>query len=630
MFFPEPGKHVVEAILPEDSVTADNRRWCVVEFPEHEVFWSDEMFEILGFPVSKITPALEGVALFTPESLEKVDAAMQKCITDGTPIDLELEIHNKSGRLLTVRCRGEVERDAHGNVVRLSGAFQDITELRRIEKEGQRLAARLTATLENMPDPFYLLDDDWKFIYLNDEATRILKRSAQDLIGKSVWAEFPELLATELHDQFQCANRDKEPDLFQFFFPPLEHWFEVSVYPSADGMAVYFKVITERLALEEQLRQSQRLDSVGQLTGGVAHDFNNLLTVIMGNAELLVDELPDSDDRKSLAETILNAAIGGADLIQRLLSFARRQALDPVPVNANDLIVRMNKLLRRSLGEHIEIDFIGGENLWQALADPSRLESAVLNLCINARDAMPHGGNLTIETQNVTIAQDYAEQHVEFQPGNYVIIAVSDTGAGIKPEHMQRVFEPFFTTKGPGKGTGLGLSMVYGFVKQSNGHITIYSEPGEGTTVKLFLPQIVDANAKDVNIEDPTVLPLGAEKILLVEDNDLVRQYSSSQLSALGYDVVETSSGPEALELLQKRDDFDLLFTDIVMPGGMNGRQLADAARELHPQLLVLYTSGYTDNAIVHHGRLDPGAHLLNKPYGRAELARKIREVLDL
>ena len=289
----------------------------------------------------------------------------------------------------------------------------------------------------------------------------------------------------------------------------------------------------------------------------------------------------------------------------------------------------MDMLFRRTLGEHVEIELIRGEDLWMALVDPAQLESAILNLCINARDAMQDGGRLTIETSNVTITQDYADQHVEVNPGHHVLVAISDTGSGIAPEALSKVFEPFYTTKGIGKGTGLGLSMVYGFIKQSHGHVKIYSEPGEGTVVKMYLPLAMGGPSELEQPREEAAPPPGTETILIVEDDELVRRFASSQLSGLGYNVLEADNGVKALEIIRERDDLDLLFTDVVMPGGMNGRQLADAAHELRPELKVLYTSGYTDNAIVHHGRLDPGAKLLGKPYGRLQLARKIREVLD-
>ena len=386
--------------------------------------------------------------------------------------------------------------------------------------------------------------------------------------------------------------------------------------------------ITQRVLLEQRLQRSERMEAIGQLTGGVAHDFNNLLTVMLGNAEILVEKLVGQPRLLELAEMTRTAAVRGADLTHRLLAFARRQALEPTAVRVNTLIASMNVLLRRTLGGQVEIETIQAAGLWDALVDPSQLEGALLNLCLNARDAMPGGGRLTIETANVWIDQAYADQHNEVRPGQYVLVAVSDTGTGIAAEHLDRVFEPFFTTKDSGKGTGLGLSMVYGFVKQSQGHIKIYSEPGQGSTVKMYLPRA--AQRAQPQPAGPVHAPAteGSETILLVEDDELVCRYAEDQLRGLGYRVITAHTGAQALEVLQQNPDIDLLFTDVMMPDGMNGRQLADAALVMRPGLRVLYTSGYTENAIIHHGRLDPGIQLLNKPYTRAGLARKVRAAL--
>jgi CheY-like chemotaxis protein len=293
------------------------------------------------------------------------------------------------------------------------------------------------------------------------------------------------------------------------------------------------------------------------------------------------------------------------------------------------MVSEMDRMLRRTLGENIEIKLVRGDQLWQAFFDRAQLESALLNLCINARDAMPEGGMLTIETANVHIEADYAERNPGAVPGPHVLLAVSDSGEGIRSDVLPRIFEPFFTTKGNGRGTGLGLSMVYGFIKQSRGHIKVYSELGEGTTFRIYLPKALDPS--EVVIQQPPndEVCKGSERILAVEDDAMVRRFATDQLRLLGYQVIEATDGPSALAILRSDEPVDLLFTDVVMPGGMNGRQLADAAVEVRPGLKVLYTSGYTSNAILHNGRLSPGAHLLNKPYGRRELASKIREALD-
>ncbi|MFN3955288.1 MAG: PAS domain S-box protein [Pararhodobacter sp.] len=386
--------------------------------------------------------------------------------------------------------------------------------------------------------------------------------------------------------------------------------------------------VTDQRQLEQQLSESQRLESIGRLTGGIAHDFNNLLTVILGNSELMVERLDDNPRLRDLAEMCGNAALRGAELTNRLLAFARRQPLAPKSTDINRLIKGLESMLRRTIGGQIEMELVHGGGLWKALIDTPQLESAILNLCINARDAMPDGGKLTIETANASLNDDYARTAHGVDPGQYVMITVSDTGCGMNAEILARVFEPFFTTKEAGKGSGLGLSMVYGFVKQSRGHVRIYSEPGHGTAVKLYLPRVTVGHESAPAPAIAGKIERGVEHILLVEDDDLVRMHVEGLLQGLGYHVTTAPDGHTALSLLEGEGVFDLLFTDVVMPGGISGRQLADHAARLRPNLPVLFTSGYTENSIVHHGRLDPGVELLQKPYRRQQLAAKLRKML--
>lgn len=386
---------------------------------------------------------------------------------------------------------------------------------------------------------------------------------------------------------------------------------------------------TEQRETAERLLRAQKMDAIGRLTGGVAHDFNNLLTVMLGNGEMLKEELGAFPQLRKLADMIVVAAGRGAELTGRLLAFARRQPLEPCLVDVNELLAGMEGLLRRTLEAHIDIRIMLADNGCRAEVDPGQLESALLNLVLNARDAMASGGQLTIETTTAMLDDSYAEGSQEGKAGEYIMISISDTGVGMPENVAQRAFEPFFTTKEKGKGTGLGLSMVHGFIKQSGGHVRIYSEPGEGTTIRLYLP------LSHVNEALPAAASNGAapsaggsEHILLVEDDDLVRSHVEAMLRSLGYPVSSAAAGSEALDILARHDDIALLFTDVIMPGGMNGPQLARRALELKPGLKVLYTSGYTENAIVHHGRLDPGVRLLSKPYNRRELATSIREIL--
>ena len=393
----------------------------------------------------------------------------------------------------------------------------------------------------------------------------------------------------------------------------------------AEAMVKRFQEIE---ANEAQVRQAQKMEAVGQLTGGVAHDFNNILTVITGCIEMLGDAVKYRPQLVQMTDMIDSAATRGADLTRHLLAFARRQPLQPRSTDVNTLVVDAAQLLRPTLGEQIEIDSMLAHDSARALIDPSQLSTAILNLALNARDAMPNGGKLTLETRNVVLDEDYAAMNPEVIPGSYVMIAVSDTGEGIPGGLLDKVFEPFFTTKGVGKGSGLGLSMVYGFVKQSNGHVKIYSEPGHGTSVKLYLPQASPQEDAQAEEAGAGAAERGDESILIVEDDALVREYVVAQIRRLGYETLAARNAAEALETIDGPRRIDLLFTDVIMPGRMNGRQLATEACKRRPGLKVLYTSGYTENAIVHHGRLDAGVLLLAKPYVSSDLARMIRTAL--
>ena len=389
-----------------------------------------------------------------------------------------------------------------------------------------------------------------------------------------------------------------------------------------------FYAEAERRELAEQaLRQSQKMEAVGQLTGGVAHDFNNLLTIIIGNLGIAKRGVVEAR-----AERALNNALVGAEraaqLTQRLLAFSRRQPLNPRVLDVNKLIVSISDLLARTLGENIELETIGSAGLWNVEADASELESTLLNLALNARDAMPEGGKLTIETSNAYLDDEYCRQHEGLTAGQYVLVAVSDSGAGMSAETIDRAFEPFFTTKEAGKGTGLGLSQVYGFMKQSDGHVRIYSEPGEGTTIKLYLPRRYGDEAALSGDDDIGSERGRGETILIVEDDDGVRQYASEILRDLRYQVIEAKDSATALRLLDADKKFDLLLTDVVLPG-KNGRELATEVENRRPRTKVIFMTGYSRNAIVHHGRLDPGTELIQKPLVERVLARKIRQVLD-
>ena len=478
--------------------------------------------------------------------------------------------------------------------------------------------------------------DGW-ITFVNPSAAKLLgAQSPEDLIGRSIFSLFhPEDREIALErTRIAIVDRHQVP-VIDLRFVGLDGKTRIGAIHAIsfvqDGKTHIMATARDVTALREaeiQLRQAQKMESVGQLTGGVAHDFNNLLTVIIGRLDATVDRIP-ADFRPAI-ESALAAAERGAGLVRQMLAFSRRQVLAPGPVDLNDLTMGMEDLLRRTLGEDVEFEVELRRDLWAAVADRGQVENALLNLAINARDAMPTGGKLTIETDNKNLDADYATHNAEVTPGDYVMLAVTDTGTGMPPEVVERAFEPFFTTKGIGKGSGLGLSMIYGFAKQSRGHLKIYSELGHGTTVRLYLPRNVAEVVPDKELPaETTEHPRGGETILVVEDDELVRSFAVSQLRDLGYRVIEAADARRAGEILAGGESIDLLFTDVVMPGGMTGRQLGDMAKLSRPRLKVLYTSGYTENSIVHQGKLDPGVIFLSKPFRRRDLARKIREALD-
>jgi PAS domain S-box-containing protein len=510
-------------------------------------------------------------------------------------------------------------------------------ERRRTADELSNINARLKTLLDSSPLPIFSLDAAGRVATWNAAAQRIFGYADADAIGR-VFAALPEnkgnAFAT-VHQRVMAGERVQDLQMRWVCRDGRVLDVAHSGAPVRDtgehgpGAVYISEDVTERGKLERQLAQSQKMEAVGQLTGGIAHDFNNILTVITGTIEILAEGVADRPELAAVTQLIDEAAARGAGLTNQLLAFARKQPLQPHETDINALMGEAASLLRPTLGEQIEIDSMLGDELWPALVDRNQLVTAVLNLAINARDAMPGGGKLTLETGNVMLDDAYAAQNPDVQPGPYVMVAVSDSGTGIPAALRDKVFEPFFTTKEIGKGTGLGLSMVYGFVKQSGGHVKIYSEEGFGTTIKLYLPRATE-EAKPV--AEAALMPpraAGHESILVVEDDRMVRDYVVAQLRALGYAATAAANAAEALGILDGGAVPDLLFTDVIMPGGVDGRQLADQARQRHPSLKVLFTSGYTQTAIVHHGRLDPGVLLLAKPYRKIDLARMIRTALD-
>jgi PAS domain S-box-containing protein len=516
----------------------------------------------------------------------------------------------------------------------------DMTERKRAEDALQVSQAQKSAVIELSLDGVIVIDEQGTILEFNPAAERMFGIRRSDALGREMAALVMPARFRDQHrsgmQRYLASGRHEilgqrlemtalRADGAEFPIELVINATDVNGRPIFTG---FLRDVTAEREAEAQLRQAQKMESVGQLTGGVAHDFNNLLTVVIGSLDLALGRV--QGEVQSVLESALQAAERGATLVQRLLAFSRRQTLIPEVLDLNRLAADMEDLLRRTLGEDIEIELKLNPPLWAALADKGQVENTLLNLTVNARDAMPAGGKLTIETGNMHLDEDYAANSPEVMPGDYVMLAVTDTGNGMPADVLERAFEPFFTTKEVGKGSGLGLSMIYGFAKQSGGHVKIYSEVGHGTTVRLYLPRQAAAVASATPA--PAMQqehPRGGETILVVEDNADVRAFVVRHLHELGYRVIEAKDGPAALRVLEQPTAVDLLLTDVVMPGGMTGRQLSDEARRRRPDLKTLFISGYTEDSIVHQGKLDPGVNFLSKPFRRRDLALKVREALE-
>ncbi|WP_267360827.1 MULTISPECIES: CHASE3 domain-containing protein [unclassified Methylobacterium] len=503
--------------------------------------------------------------------------------------------------------------------------------------EQRSLALRLRTTLDSLSQGVAVFGPDRRLANWNECFQVLLDLPKAMLRLGTAYGTFadhtgePGRLTLETEDQVRYGGWNQREAVTYERERADGHHLEIRRTPMPDGgFVLTISDMTKRAQAEAVLREAQKMQAVGQLTGGIAHDFNNLLQVILGNLEFVRAKLNGDARLQQRIERAAWAAQRGATLTGQLLAFARKQPLAPAPVDLAATMPDLIPLLRRTLGEHIEVRYVETAGLWPAMADPAQLESAVLNLALNARDAMPGGGRLTIELGNKVLDEAYARDNAEVAPGDYAMVAVSDTGHGMTPEVVARVFEPFFTTKPDGKGTGLGLAMVFGFVKQSGGHVKIYSEPGEGTTVKIYLPRAVGAlAAAGQRTASPVELPRGSATVLVVEDEAGVREIACAILSDLGYRVLEATDGEEGLRVFgANAAAVDLLLTDVVLPGKVRGRELAERVQAIRPDVRVVFMSGYTENSIVHHGRLDDGVHLVGKPFKREQLARKVAEVL--
>ena len=633
----------------EETLQLSEERFrLMVEGSEAVMFYTHDRGHLFDY----LSPSTAAVLGYSPDELlgqhcdvlvipddpinDDVHVLTEQALLDGKPCEpYYTAVRHKAGhRIVLEILESPLFRD--GTISGIQGFARDITD--RVDAlDSVRISeARFRGLFEQAAVGMVFASEDGRILQVNDCFAQTLGYTPGELVDYScVELTHPGDRERESRTIGRLLSGELDRDSWEKRYLHRNGtavWcnLTLSMLPATASEARQFVGValdmSERHQLEEQLRQSQRLESVGQLTGGVAHDFNNLLTVILGNADLLSEGLAEDAGQRELADMIASAAQRGAELTNRLLAFARRQVLDPKVVQVDLMIADFDRLLHRTLGEHITIDYRLDADLWPAMVDAAQLESALLNLCINARDAMPGGGRLTIAAANKPLDHGYTQRYPDVQPGDYVMVAVSDSGTGIAPGLCPC---PFFTTKEKGKGTGLGLAMVYGFLKQSGGHVSMVSALGSGTTVKLYLPRAKDAQASVNSPRKQAASSGGDASILLVEDDELVRQYANGLLLSLGYRVKAAANGKQALELLRTEARFDLLFTDVVMPGNMSGRQLADEAVRLRPGLKVLYTSGYTDDAIVHHGVLDPDIRLLSKPYRSADLARALSEMLE-
>jgi len=588
---------------------------------------------ILGYSIGEMV-GRSGADFIHPDHLENSREEMRALRRGQRPTIADTRCFHKDGREVWLSWLGVWSEP----VKRFFFVGRDMTESRRAQETLRESAQLARGIINTALDAFVQMDDQGTISDWNSQAENIFGWTRDEAVG----AKLSELIIPYVHRDAHTAGLERflrtgegnilgrrfEIDAMRRDGKEIRVELSVTELKRRNGFVFngFMRDLTDKIATEDRIRQAEKMEAVGQLTGGIAHDFNNILTVITGTIEILSDAVKDEPQLAAITRMIDEAASRGADLTQHLLAFARKQPLEPKETDVNMLIIDTAKLLQRTLGEHVEIESVFEDESCPAIVDPNQLATAILNLALNARDAMPGGGKLIIETGSVVLDENYARMHTDVRPGRYAMIAVSDTGTGIPAAFLDKVFNPFFTSKGPGKGTGLGLSMVYGFVKQSAGHIMIYSEEGHGTTIKMYLPP---ATGAFLAAEPGQALKVegGDETILVVEDDALVRNYVLTQLHSLGYVTLDAGNATEALAIVNTDRPFDLLFTDVIMPG-LNGRQLVNEILKLRPDMKVLFTSGYTENAIIHHGRLDEGVLLLAKPYRKSDMAIMIRKAL--
>lgn len=607
-----------------------------VALADMTVEWSEQTARIHGLTQATRLSVDEAVSFYLPEHRNEIKEVFEQCVKKGCSFEKILQLRSLTGKVCWVRSVGEAEYDQDGNIVAVYGALQDISDLIHAQQKAERLNHRLYDTLEKISDAFFALDEHWNFVFINSQAEKIMRKDKTELLDKSIWSVFPELIGTVFEEHYRLTLNEKATRCFIEFFAPLNSWFDVSMYPLNDGLAVYFRDITELKTaqlhlkqLEERHLHSQKLEALGQLTGGIAHEFNNIFTVIMGNNELLEASHLDESSKLS-AQLSVKAALRGAGLTQHLLAFSRKQPLSPKVTLIPPLLNLTIQLFRHDLHDMIRTEVNYSGDLWPVLIDPQQLEQAILHVVFNARDAMPDGGLLKIQCENYSEEQVHPLITSDKHSGTFVVIRISDTGTGMSEEVRQRAFEPFFTTKDVGKGSGLGLSMVYGFANQSGGYVRLNSKLNVGTTVELFLP----TGIKTESLPEPQALmqlPVKADAahILLVVEDDLVREFLTSQLHQCGYKVSSADSSDEAIDFIANNDSIKLLLSDASASAAIDGYQWVKTIRENHPHVRIVVSAGSNDIAPVLSLVDKECFALLNKPYQMKSLIHRLATMLN-
>ncbi len=605
-------------------------------------FVSENVGDVLGYSAEDfLSGRVKYAEIIHPKDLERVAREVSGYSEEERRSDFvhkPYRVLHRNGKARWLDDRTRIVRDEAGRITHYQGIVLDITDKRRAEEKLKLSEERFRHFFENAPVYCYMVSPEGVILDVNKAALGALGYEKEELVGKPIMTIYPEDQLPRVKENIETWRNtgrleEREIEVLTKGGQRRTVLLSASAVRSGKGKILHSvsvqRDVTERRHLEEQFRQAQKMEAIGRLAGGVAHDFNNLLTVIKGTSQLLLLDLREADPLRKHVEEILEAADRAAALTAQLLAFSRKQVMELRVIDMNRIVEDLEKMLRRIIGEDIELVTFLQEGISKVKADPAQIQQAIINLAVNARDAMPEGGKLTMETANVDLDEEYARLHTGVEPGPYVMLSMSDNGAGMTAEVKERVFEPFFTTKEMGKGTGLGLSTVYGIVKQSNGHIWVYSEPGRGTTFKIYLPRVEEPLDGAEGRPSDEVVPRGNETILVVEDEDALRELAVRILRRQGYKVLEASDGGEALMLCEKhREPIDLVLSDVVMPG-MSGREVTERIQAIHPEAKALYMSGYTDNVVVHHGVLDKGTRFIHKPFTIDGLARKVRAVLD-